>query len=185
MKKLTIVQRNLTFSEALQALKERKWVRCPEWSGYWFLEAGKINVMKHDGTVSTTPWLEATVLREDWQIVEIDKEWQKEQQDQLVKMLHDFDRQPLQFTSVGRPVDLEPIKEGVPVMECSSLFRSWLVKQDIEWQRMDGCRTLILGNRDMFEIGCAWTNYKIADKANPKPKTRIESTPLGDIEVPE
>lgn len=92
------------------------------------------------------------------------------------------------YTSVGRPVDLEPIKEGVPVMENSNAFIQWLYSQNIE-HRPDGNRTIILGNRDMFEIGRAWVTYSFLQRAKEEkpilPKTKIESTPLGDIEVPE
>ena len=59
MKNLKVLLTNLTFSEALVELKAKKFIKCPEWDGYW--------------------WLEATVLREDWQLVEIDKDWEEEQ----------------------------------------------------------------------------------------------------------
>jgi len=77
MKNLKVLLTNLTFSEALVELKAKKFIKCPEWDGYWWLEAGKINVMTHEGRVVGTPWLEATVLREDWQLVEIDAEWER------------------------------------------------------------------------------------------------------------
>ncbi len=79
MEKLKVLQSNLTFSEALVALKDRKYIKVPEWTGYWFLEGGLIKVRTHNDEVVLTPWLEGTVLREDWQIVEIDVEWENEQ----------------------------------------------------------------------------------------------------------
>lgn len=72
MSKLKILESNLTFSQALVALKEKKFIKVPEWDGYWFLQGGKIKVMTYDGQITDTPWLEGTVLREDWQIVEQD-----------------------------------------------------------------------------------------------------------------
>lgn len=170
MEKLTILQRNLTFSEALQALKEDKLVKLPEYKGYWFLKGGKVTVKTYDGQETTDPWLKETVLREDWQIVEIDKEWEKEQRD----LVADIIKSQTIYTSVGRTEDLEFINEGILVQDNSIAFQYWLDNQKISW-RPCGHQTLILGNRDMFEIGCAWTNYKIADKANP----------FKDIEVPE
>jgi len=185
MEKLKVLQRNLTFSEALQALKEDKLIKLPEYKGYWFLKGGRVTVKTYDGQETTDPWLKETVLREDWQIVDVDREWYKDQQAEMARAIMDFDS--MKYTSVGSPVDLEPIKEGVPVMENSNAFIQWLYSQNIE-HRPAGSQTLILGNRDMFEIGCAWERYKSQydNLAQQKPvKTRIESTPLGDIEVPE
>jgi len=73
--KYSILRKNLTFSKALEALKDGEWIRCPEWRGYWFLEGGRIAVMTWKDEVIYTPWLEATILREDWQIVELNPEW--------------------------------------------------------------------------------------------------------------
>lgn len=68
--KLFIRHKNLTFSDALEWLKLGKWIKCPEWEGYWFMKGGNIWVMTHEGKVVDTPWFEQTVLREDWQVVE-------------------------------------------------------------------------------------------------------------------
>lgn len=78
--KLSILEKNLTFSQALEAIKEGKWIKVPEWTGYWFLRGGKLVVKTWEGEELYTPWLLETVLREDWQIVEVDKEWKKEQE---------------------------------------------------------------------------------------------------------
>ena len=84
MEKLTILERNLTFSRALEALKEKKYIKVPEWEGYWFLRSGSIVVKTFDGQELGTPWLKETVLREDWQIVDINKEWENEQRDLIL-----------------------------------------------------------------------------------------------------
>lgn len=88
MEKLKIVATNLTFSTALTALKEGKWIKVPEWEGYWFLKGGQITVKTWDGQELTTPWYHNNVLREDWQIVEVDEEWQKEQQQKFYEAIN-------------------------------------------------------------------------------------------------
>lgn len=87
MEKLIIKEKNLTFSQALNDLKVGGWIKVPEWQGYWFLKGGKIRVMTHDAMEVTTPWLEATVLREDWQLVEINPEWKKLEEEVLLEAL--------------------------------------------------------------------------------------------------
>lgn len=72
MRPYKVVSTNNTFSKALEALKEKKWIKVPEWDGYWFLQGGKIKVMTWDNQVLDTPWYDNNVLREDWQIIEQD-----------------------------------------------------------------------------------------------------------------
>lgn len=93
MEKLKILTQHLTFSEALYALKERKWIKVPEWDGYWFLRGGKIIVKTWDGRELDNPWLIETVLREDWQVVEIDPKWEKEQQKIEMEMFKSINSQ--------------------------------------------------------------------------------------------
>ena len=61
---------NLTFGQALEAIKEGYKVRLPEWVGYWYKKNGEIWVHKEDGTEVDTPWFKETVFRNDWQIAE-------------------------------------------------------------------------------------------------------------------
>jgi hypothetical protein len=68
---LEVIRKNLTFSQALKALKQFQMIKCPEWEGFWFLEGGKIKVMQYDGIVTNKPWIEQNVLREDWQVVDV------------------------------------------------------------------------------------------------------------------
>lgn len=70
---MIVIEKNLTFSKALEAIKDGKLIKVPEWEGYWFLRGGKIIVKTWDGHELSTPWLYETVLREDWQIVEHEK----------------------------------------------------------------------------------------------------------------
>lgn len=71
---LKIKEKNLTFSQALDLIKQGKMVKVPEWRGYWFLKAGLIHVMTEDGIELDTPWTreQFLILREDWQLVELD-----------------------------------------------------------------------------------------------------------------
>lgn len=89
--KLKIVKSQITFSEALQALKEKKMVKVPEWEGYWFLKGGEIHVKTWDNRELNTPWYHNNVLREDWQIVEQD----------IDSLLEEIRNQPLQFFKAG------------------------------------------------------------------------------------
>jgi len=68
----TIIEKNLTFSQALEHLKLGGKIKVPEWTGYWFLRGGKIWVKTFDGKYLDTPWLQETVLREDWQLIEVE-----------------------------------------------------------------------------------------------------------------
>jgi len=72
MNKLRLIRKNLSFGEALEFLKLGGFIKVPEWDGYWFKRGGKIMVKTWDGKELDTPWLEATVLREDWQLVQLD-----------------------------------------------------------------------------------------------------------------
>lgn len=46
----------LTFGQALEAIKKGKKVRLPEWIGYWYKKNGEIWVHKEDGEEVNTPW---------------------------------------------------------------------------------------------------------------------------------
>lgn len=70
--KLNVIDKHLTFSQALEHLKNGGFIRVPEWDGYWFKRGGKIMVKTWDGQELDTPWLQETVLREDWQFVEVE-----------------------------------------------------------------------------------------------------------------
>lgn len=60
----------MKFGEALEAIKEGKKVKLPEWVGYWFKKNGEIWVHLESGEDVNTPWFKETIFREDWQIVE-------------------------------------------------------------------------------------------------------------------
>lgn len=159
--KLKIIEKNLTFSEALGAIKEGKWVKVPEWRGYWFLKAGLIRVMNEDGVVLDTPWTKEQflILREDWQIVEKDDQWEKEQEKLFMDSIKkQMDEAPVQYHPPVTGFSIPTIDE-TPVQENSKAFEEWLNVQEIEW-RPSGHQTLIIGNRDMFEIGRAWGVFK-------------------------
>lgn len=67
--KLEILEQNLKFP--LDQLKQGALIKVPEWKGFWFLEGGVIKVRDYTGAVLTTePWYHTNILREDWQIVE-------------------------------------------------------------------------------------------------------------------
>lgn len=157
--KLTILERNLTFSQALEAVKEGQWIKCPEWEGYWFLKGGKIQVMNHNGEVGGEPWLreQPYILREDWQVVKIDEAWQKEESDKRMKALRDV---VLDSPNCS-------LRPGTPVQDNSFAFIEWLKSQEIEFEP-SGHQTIIIGHRDMFEIGRAWATYKIKNLQNKK-----------------
>ena len=157
MQKLKVLEKNLTFSQALEALKEHKWVACPEWKGYWFVKGGLIRAMTEDGEIND-PWTreQLYLLREDWQIVEVDIE---AEQAEIAKMVSEINKQPLQFFNSPQHTDFEPIPNGTPAMETSLNFRHWLSQQEIEWRDIPN-GTLIVGSRDMFEIGRAWGTHK-------------------------
>lgn len=55
------------------------------------------------------------------------------------------------------------LQPGTPVQDNSHAFEEWLRGQGIEY-RNSGHQTIILGNRDMFEIGRAWGAYKEINK---------------------
>lgn len=151
--KLSILHKNLTFSEALEAVKEGKWIKVPEWKGYWFLKGGMIKVMTEDGDVLDSPWLKETIFREDWQIVEIDKVWEKEESYKRLASLKDCIM--INNSSLKRA----SLEAGTPVQENSLAFEEWLKSANIDY-RNSGHQTIILGNRDMFEIGISWSAYK-------------------------
>jgi len=67
---MKIVQSNLKFGDALEAMKNGAKIRCPEWEGYWFKRGGRIVVKQYDGNEVMDPWLKETIFREDWQIVD-------------------------------------------------------------------------------------------------------------------
>lgn len=85
MKKLRVVKNKISFSEALEALKIGKWINVPEWDGYWFLKGGQITVKTWDGHELTAPWYHQNVLREDWQIVESNPDYEKQILDLLIE----------------------------------------------------------------------------------------------------
>ena len=97
MKKLKVLQTNLTFSEALVELKAKKFIKCPEWEGYWFLKGGMVLVFTHDEKIINTPWYNGNILREDWQLVEIDKDWEEEQRNII---LESFKQKPNSYTFI-------------------------------------------------------------------------------------
>jgi hypothetical protein len=71
---------NLTFGEALEALKKGKKITRATWAGYWFYEQPQLNVhdmmepmiiakLKTGEYVSAQPY-QQDLLAEDWRIVE-------------------------------------------------------------------------------------------------------------------
>lgn len=58
----------MNYEEAIQALKEGKKVRLPEWRGYWMIdESGSIVALTKDGDFFE-PWLDKFKDRTDWEI---------------------------------------------------------------------------------------------------------------------
>ena len=62
----------MNLQEALQAIKEGKKVKLPEWSGYWFLDVNNdmISVLTKDGDILDTPWFDKYEDRTDFEITE-------------------------------------------------------------------------------------------------------------------
>lgn len=57
----------LTFDQAIEALNNGHKVKLPEWSGYWFKpHDDKILVMKGDGDIVDTPFMDDYRNRTDW-----------------------------------------------------------------------------------------------------------------------
>lgn len=61
---------SMTWPEALEALKEGKKVKLPEWTGYWFMNHGSILVYTADCEVIDNPFTPDYEHREDWQIID-------------------------------------------------------------------------------------------------------------------
>jgi Protein of unknown function (DUF2829) len=60
----------MDFLAALDALKEGKKVKLPEWTGHWFMEVGNIKVLTGNCTVLDTPHLEDYKHRTDWEVTD-------------------------------------------------------------------------------------------------------------------
>lgn len=59
----------LRFSDCIIALNAGRFVKVPEWKGYWFKEAGMVKVMTAEGKVLETPHFQQYMFREDWSIL--------------------------------------------------------------------------------------------------------------------
>lgn len=75
----------MTFSEALEAMKQGKWVKRSAWGGYWFIhedvyvhgdgKAGRMNPMiiaclRDGGGYAPAQAYQQDLLAEDWEIVD-------------------------------------------------------------------------------------------------------------------
>mgnify|MGYP000088382004 CR=1 FL=1 len=60
----------LSFGLALEAMNEGFRVKVPEWTGYWFKEAGMVKVCTVEGNILETPHFQQYVFRNDWSILE-------------------------------------------------------------------------------------------------------------------
>jgi hypothetical protein len=60
----------MSFGKALEAMKQGKKIRLPEWKGYWYKKNGQVCVHMEDGTENYTPWFQQTIWREDWEVAE-------------------------------------------------------------------------------------------------------------------
>jgi hypothetical protein len=61
---------NLSFDEAIAALKEGKRVKLPEWTVYWFMSEGFYKVFTADCKILDTPYLSDYKNRTDWEITD-------------------------------------------------------------------------------------------------------------------
>lgn len=61
---------NLTYREALEAMKEGFNVKLPEWTGYWYIVHGQIVVFAKNGDLLANPWVGKFSMRNDWEITE-------------------------------------------------------------------------------------------------------------------
>lgn len=65
----------MNFTEAKTAMRKGKYVKCPEWSGYWFMPGWAegdetIKVRLATGELVNSPFIDKYGAREDWMIVE-------------------------------------------------------------------------------------------------------------------
>jgi len=60
----------MDFLSALDALREGKKVKLPEWTGHWFMEGDQIKVLTGNCTVLDTPYLEDYKNRTDWEVTD-------------------------------------------------------------------------------------------------------------------
>ena len=60
----------MDFLSALDALKEGKKVKLPEWTGHWFMEGESMKVMTGNCIVLNTPYVEDYKNRTDWEITD-------------------------------------------------------------------------------------------------------------------
>ncbi len=58
------------FGLAYCAMMEGHKIALPEWKGYWFIEDGKVKVMRSCGDVVNTPHFDTYIQYSDWMIVE-------------------------------------------------------------------------------------------------------------------
>lgn len=57
-------------SEAKERLWAGRFVKLPEWNGFWFMRHDKIHVFTFDGRVVNTPQLDLLDSRDDWELTD-------------------------------------------------------------------------------------------------------------------
>jgi hypothetical protein len=60
----------MNINEALSVLRDGGKVRLPEWTGYWFMENGKIKVFTRTGDILETPNFDNYSMRQDWVVAD-------------------------------------------------------------------------------------------------------------------
>lgn len=60
----------MTFKDALAELSAGKFIKLPEWTGYWFKNGAIISVFCKNGDILDTPDVEMHMFRQDWEITD-------------------------------------------------------------------------------------------------------------------